>query len=162
MKLGHQGDPDVKPFYRSLTFWSLLVTLLGLALAGLARGAPLLDVLGDPEVQGTLGSILTLLGVGGAVVGRARAAGPLTLGSGDRQGRGEVAVLGTIAVALGLVALLMAGGGCLARQVTAEQSIGVDIKRGPPCVVTVTADGAVAATVTGPRCEGLPAPAVTP
>jgi len=154
----------MKPWYRSLTFWSLVATLVGLALAGLARGAPLLDVLGDPEVQGTLGSILTLLGVGGAVVGRARAAGPLTLGSGtDRQGRGEIAVLAAIAVGLLGVLLLAAGsGGCAARQVRAERSIEVDIRRGPPCVVTVTADGAVAATVTGPRCEGLPAPAVTP
>jgi len=157
-----------KPWFRSLTFWSLIATLIGIVLAGIGQGASPVSILGDPEVQATLGKILALLGFGGALIGRTRAVGPLTLGSGkgDQSGRAAVGLLAMLAVA-GVLLLGSLLAGCLARQVHAERSIGVDIRRGPPCVVVITADGDVASTVTGPRCDGLPelaapAPAVTP
>jgi len=75
----------VKPFYKSLTFWSLVVTLLGLILAGVGQGRPLLELLSDVEVQATLGEVLAGLGLGGVLVGRARAQGPLTRGPGGEQ-----------------------------------------------------------------------------
>lgn len=61
-----------KPWYKSLTVWGLIVTLVGLALAGIGQGRPLLDVLGDEQVQGTLGELVAALGLGGALVGRVR------------------------------------------------------------------------------------------
>lgn len=151
-----------KPWYRSLTFWSLIATLIGLALAGIGQGQPLLAILGSPEVQTTIGEILAGLGLGGVLVGRVRAGGPLTLGDGDRRGSAGLGVLVALAVIGAVVAAL--AGGCIPRQVVAERSIAVDIDRGPPCVVTVTADGAVASTVTGPRCDlqPLPGPTVPP
>lgn len=154
-----------KSWYRSLTFWSLVATLLGLVLAGIGQGDPLLAILGDTSVQATVGEILAFLGLGGVLVGRARAVGPLTLGGGDRRGSAEIGLVKAAAVACILGTLLaLVIGACLARQVVAERSIAVDIDRGPPCVVTVTADGAVASTVTGPRCDlqPLPGPTVTP
>lgn len=77
-----------------------------------------------------------------------------------------VSVVLPVLLVLGVLAV-SAMSGCLPRQVHADRSIGVDIRRGPPCVIVITADGDVASTVTGPRCDGLPelaapAPAVTP
>lgn len=55
-------------------------------------------------------------------------------------------------VIIAMMALLWTGSGCIAREVRAIESIGLDVQQGPPCIVTVTADGAVASRITGPRC----------
>lgn len=68
-----------KPWYKSLTFWGLIVTLLGLATAGIGRGTPLLDIFGDPAAQDIIGQLMLMLGMGAAVAGRARARAPVTL-----------------------------------------------------------------------------------
>lgn len=103
----------MKPFYKSLTFWSLVVTLIGLVLAGVGQGRPLLELLSDVEVQATLGEVLTALGIGGALVGRARAQGPLTRGNGDESGRVDIGLILAVAgLAVIAVGWTVASGGC--------------------------------------------------
>ncbi len=57
--------------------------------------------------------------------------------------------------ALALVASLATLGafdGCLARQVHAVRDVGIDIVKGPPCIVTLTADGDIVSVTDGPEC----------
>ena len=41
--------------------------------------------------------------------------------------------------------------GCGPRLVTAEDRVAVDIEQGPPCVVSVSSDGELVASVKGPN-----------
>lgn len=68
-----------KPWWKSFTFWGLITTVVGLLVAGVGEGKPILDVFGDPVIQDTLGQILLTLGIGGAAYGRVRANSPVTL-----------------------------------------------------------------------------------
>jgi len=141
-----------KPWYRSLTFWSLIATLFGLVLAGVGQGAPLIDILGDPAVQGTIGEILAALGLGGTLYGRARAQGPMTLG-GRPEERGNVrlgAMLVIGAVAMMFIVLTFAGG-CGPRNLVLDPDDPPPtfaVKRGPPCRMSLVALGEEQAVVT--------------
>lgn len=198
-----------KPFYTSLTFWSLVATLFGLVLAGLGSGEPLWSIIADQEVQGTIGDILVIVGAVGVFGGRVRAKGPLTLTGAAARERGmsnvgalllvpllmlfAAGVAGVVLTGLatfGLLCLPLIGGvvvakarssqggrgaltalvvllcssmaaGCLARHVEADNHVGLEIDRGPPCQITTSADGEVVQTITGPnRCkvkvDGIP------
>lgn len=81
----------------------------------------------------------------------------------EPTGKGIAASI-VLPIMLVLGVLVFSTPGCIPRQVVAERSIAVDIQDGPPCVVTVTADGRVASTITGPRCDvqPLPGPTVPP
>lgn len=120
----------------------LVYTVLGIVLLVLTEllrwlaGAP-------PELCTALTGLGGVLLAGGPSVVRA-----LPGGSG---GFGRIGLLALVAVA-GALALAIAGG-CLPRQVTAERSIDVDVSIGPPCVATLSADGAIAGTATGPTCS---------
>jgi hypothetical protein len=141
----------MKPFYKSLTFWSIVLSLVGLALAGVGRGEPLVAILASQEVQETLGELLAALGFGGIAYGRARASEPLSLGRGKGDERGAVAVVALLLVAFAAALLASA---CGPRVVRAERSVDVDVRRGPPCSVRVTADGKLVAHVDwAKRCE---------
>lgn len=74
----------------------------------------------------------------------------------DERGhvRGGLAVL-VLALGVFVVGLLAVGvGGCAPRHVVAEQSVEVDIQRGPPCLIVVKADGELVARVDwSRRCE---------
>lgn len=142
-----------KPWYRSLTFWSLVATLLGLVLAGIGQGDPLLAILGDTSVQATVGEILAFLGLGGVLVGRARAVGPLTLGDGDRSGHAGLGVLAFVVLGAVFAAALISAG-CIPRQVVAKDSIEIlVVEDDESCVVELRADGKLASRLTGPRCD---------
>jgi hypothetical protein len=73
------GRVEMKPFYKSLTFWGIIASIVGLTLAGVGRGEPLLDILNDPSVQETIGELLLTLGIASSFYGRMRAQGPMTL-----------------------------------------------------------------------------------
>lgn len=82
----------------------------------------------------------------------------------DERGQARPGLmLAVLAVGAVIVMLLAAGvGGCAPRHVRAEQSVEVDIKRGPPCAITVKADGELVARVDwSKRCE-VALPEVTP
>lgn len=69
--------------------------------------------------------------------------------------------VGAIAVIAAIVALTTLGG-CAPRHVVAERSVDVDIKRGPPCLIRVVADGELVARVDwSKRCE-VALPEATP
>lgn len=74
----------------------------------------------------------------------------------DERGQVNEVLLGGIAIACAIAAivLLAIGGGCAPRHVVAESSVDVQIKRGPPCVIVVKADGELVARVDwSKRCE---------
>lgn len=77
----------MKPWYKSLTFWGLIVTLLGLGTAGIGRGEPLFDIFGGPEAQDIIGQLMLMVGMGGAVLGRARAQGPVSFKKSKASGQ---------------------------------------------------------------------------
>lgn len=78
---------------------------------------------------------------------------PLTPGSPPTPrgyARADVLAVGlAVGLALLAVALLAGAGGCLAREVRAERSVDFAVSRGPPCVVTVRADGDLVHTTRG-------------
>lgn len=153
----------MKPLWQSVTFWSLVATLVGLALAGIGEGKSAGEILSDDIVRETIGEVLAAMGLAGVAWGRARAQGPLSLGrKDDESGRAGLPLLAAL-VALALVPLLLSLAACGAMQVQAERDIDVDIDVGPPCVVVVRADGEIVSTTRGPKpCKVVVPPAPKP
>lgn len=61
--------------------------------------------------------------------------------------------IATYIAALAIVVMMaLLWTGCLARQVHANRDIGIDIAKGPPCYVTITADGDIVSVTDGPEC----------
>jgi hypothetical protein len=74
----------------------------------------------------------------------------------NERGQVDEALLGGLAIACALatIVLLAIGGGCAPRHVVAERSVDVEIRRGPPCLIRVIADGELVARVDwSKRCE---------
>lgn len=67
------SNDKTKPWFRSLTFWGLIASLLGVLLAGIGRGDPALDIVNDHATQGVIGEILLYFGLASSFYGRARA-----------------------------------------------------------------------------------------
>lgn len=95
-----------------------------------------------PEDSGK-GMGTALLALAAVLLGTAPAV-PL----GGNRGNARVGFL-VLAAAVGALALGL--GGCGALQVKAEKTVDVDIVPGPPCRVTVSADGQVVSTVSAPQ-----------
>lgn len=98
-----------------------------------------------------------LLLLGGSLLGWAPPLPALRLPGGG--GSGPTTGL-TVGLVLGTGAMLA---GCAPRHVVAEQSVDVEIRRGPPCLIRVLADGELVARVDwSKRCEVALPEAVTP
>lgn len=152
----------MKPFWKSVTFWSLVATLVGLALAGIGQGKTVGDLLADDIVRETIGEVLAAMGLAGVAWGRARAQGPLSLGrTDDERGNVRVAALGLLLLPLGLLLAAIIASGCGPRMVTAERSVNLDVWPGPPCLIRVEVDGELVARVDWTKRCDVGAPPAT-
>lgn len=127
----------------------ILTTVIGVLIVIAAQLLRTLAGLDD-----AVATTITGLGLGLAAIGPSmKTAKP------DDRGFTRLGVMLGLTLVSALAALVVGGmfalatGGCLPRQVTAERSIDVDVSIGPPCVATLSADGAIAGTATGPTCS---------
>lgn len=126
---------------KSVTFWGLIVTLIGTLLTSFGAGEPVLAIFADPEVQSLVAQIVTYLGLGTAAVGRVKAKQPLGLGS-KRRGFSEGKAMLLLAVLAAALAVMMGAilNGC--GPVKGDQ-VNWTIHSMEPCSIDTKVDGEV-------------------
>ncbi len=90
-----------------------------------------------------------------SIAGMLMAGGPSLIRPPDQRGNARVG-FALVVAGLGFVMLAwtFAMGGCGSRQVVAEKSVGLIVKRGPPCDMSLQADGEEVCRVRSTeRCE---------
>jgi hypothetical protein len=135
---------DGKSPVRSKTLWVGITAFIG----GLV--ALILHYTGTHELTSELvGASWTDLLTSVAMIGlRLATKVPIALSDDSNSGAKGVTVTGILLMVL--VATLFCPG-CSTLTVHAKDTIGVEIANGPPCRVSVSADGEVVATVVGPK-----------
>jgi len=140
---------DSSSYGKTSTVYGAIVTLVSTTVSlafgvvnAVGDGAPLSEGAVTAYAVAIAGSIYTL------IQAKARAVKP------PSASKVTVAiVLPILLILLALTVSTIGFGGCASRQVRADESISIVIEKGPPCVVTIKADGKVASVVTGPVCH---------
>ena len=143
---------EPKSFVKSKTLWVGFTALIAGAVALVLHytGSNVLS----PEL---LGAAWTELFTSIAMIAlRFATSQPVTINGGggpdDKDGETKIAGLTSLTMLLCACACAcMCLGGCSTLTVKAKKDIGIDVEKGPPCKVMVSADGNIVATVTGPK-----------